>query len=180
MLVSRQVAPEYTSPRPQAPERRPAQPRRDTAAQPSSAARRAALARWALGGALWVGVTAVGLLYVQRSGEAARLSIHISEQRAQISRLQTENELLQVQVHDLKALSRIAAVATKPVEEGGLGMITPPDVHVVVVNPAGLTMVKPATLAQPAETAAETGLWARIKGLIMGGPESPAEASAQP
>lgn len=183
MLVSRQVAPDYRTALPQAPRRQaqpPRLPRERTAVRPDPTARRAALARWTLAGVLWLGVVALGLLYVHGYDQAVELGFRMNEQRQQVEQLQWENEQLLAEVNELRALSRISAVAMAPVEQGGLGMVRPENVQIAVVDPNALAPLPSVALAgEPlAQTAGEPGLWDRLTGWAAGLGFGPARAEA--
>lgn len=167
MLLPRRIGDDYarTLPRPRLPEpRRPVQrptgrPQSRPAPQPRAAG------PWVAGVAVWLCALSVCLLYVYRQGDAARLGIAMSDQKQETRRLLGENELLTAQVLELRSLSRIGRIAAAPVEEGGLGMVSPQKVQVAVIDPFALAPEPAAAVAASAD--AGTGVWQRVRDVLL-------------
>lgn len=139
--------------------------------QPAAAARHRHRGLWVILVLCWSLAVSGGLYYVHRQAELARLGFAMTAMRAEWDRLQAENEELAARVNQFKSISRIEAIATRPVSEGGLGMFNPTHLQVTVIDPTALpapatdgaaTVAAGPDPAGPAAAPGEPGLWQRF------------------
>lgn len=183
MQVARQLAPHGLNHLPRLPEQ--VRPGRAEApvAPPMRRQRRTPLVALAL---CWCSVVAGGLYVVHRQAELARIGFAMTAMRVELSRLEAENEALAAKVNEYKSISRIEAIATRPVNKGGLGMINPQQLRLAVVDPGSLAGEAPTAPAPTVAGSVATTIrseevpafWQRVLGFLSALRGRPAEAVA--